>query len=150
MVRRKKLGKVPRFAHPSELAFARLLDYYGIRWEYEPRAFVLRRGPEGQVEVAFRPDFYLPEFDLYIETTTKKPHLMDRKRRQIEALHSLYPDVRCKLLSRSDFELLCKKLKARGAAVEGVELAPAPPTPSPPQSPSAEPPSDQPPSDKKA
>lgn len=105
----------PRFAHPSEEEFARLLDFYGIRWQYEPRTFVLRTGEEGQVEVGFSPDFYLPDFDLFIELTTKKPHLMDRKLRQVEALRAQYPEVQVKLLDRDDFEVLALKLRARGA-----------------------------------
>ncbi len=31
-----------RFAHESEEEFARLLDFYGVRWQYEPRTFPLR------------------------------------------------------------------------------------------------------------
>jgi hypothetical protein len=31
------------FAHPSEEAYARLLDKHGIPWEYEPHTFLLER-----------------------------------------------------------------------------------------------------------
>ncbi len=31
----------PKFAHPAEEKFARILDYYGIDWEYEPKIFPL-------------------------------------------------------------------------------------------------------------
>ena len=31
-----------RFAHESEEEFARLLDFYGVAWQYEPRTFTLR------------------------------------------------------------------------------------------------------------
>ena len=104
----------PRFAHPSEEEFARLLDFYRIRWEYEPRTFVLREDDRGQVKVGFSPDFYLPDFDLYIELTTKKPHLMNRKLRQVEALRAQQPGLQVELLDRADFEVLAKKLQARG------------------------------------
>ena len=30
------------FAHQSEAEFAKILDFYGVRWEYEPRSFRLR------------------------------------------------------------------------------------------------------------
>lgn len=106
----------PRFAHPSEAEFARLLDFYRIKWKYEPRTFVLREDEEGRIEVGFSPDFYLPDFDLYVETTTKKPHLMNRKLRQVEALRKQHPEVRIELLDRADFEMLAKKLKARERA----------------------------------
>ena len=31
--------KQPVFIHPIEAAFARILDFYGVKWEYEPRTF---------------------------------------------------------------------------------------------------------------
>lgn len=34
-----------RFGHPSEAEFAQILDFYGVRWEYEPRSFLLRTNP---------------------------------------------------------------------------------------------------------
>src|SRR5690242_18798584 len=52
------------FAHPSEQEFARFLDYYRIRWVYEPVAFPIA-WEEGRVTEMFAPDFYLPEHDLY-------------------------------------------------------------------------------------
>lgn len=102
-----------RFAHPSEEEFAQLLEFYRIRWEYEPRTFVLREDESGNVSVGFSPDFYLPDFDLYVEVTTKKPHLMNRKLRQVEALQKQYPDLRIEMIDRADFDVLAKKLKAR-------------------------------------
>lgn len=102
-----------RFAHPSEEDFAKLLEYYRIRWVYEPKTFVLREDEEGRTQVGFSPDFFLPDYDLYIEVTTKKPHLMTRKLRQVEAMRRQYPDVRIELVDRADFEILAKKLKAR-------------------------------------
>jgi len=35
------------FQHPSEREFAKLLDFYGIRWEYEPRTFPLEYNEDG-------------------------------------------------------------------------------------------------------
>lgn len=106
----------PRFAHTSEADFAGLLDFYRIRWRYEPRTFVLREDANGNVEVGFTPDFYLPDYDVYIELTTKKANLMDRKLRQVEALRLQYPETRIELLDRKDFQILAKKLKAPGGA----------------------------------
>lgn len=103
----------PRFAHPSEEEFAGLLEFYRIRWQYEPRTFVLREADGGQVEMGFSPDFYLPDFDLYIEVTTRKPHLMNKKLRKVEALRVQYPQIHIEMLDRSDFAMLAKKLKAR-------------------------------------
>ena len=44
----------------SEGVFARDLDEAGIAWEYEPRRFRLSW-------CSYRPDFYLPEFDIWVE-----------------------------------------------------------------------------------
>ena len=61
----------PRFASPAELECAKVLDYYGVAWEYEPRTFVLERDEAGRVIEAFTPDFYLCEQDLYVEITRR-------------------------------------------------------------------------------
>src|SRR6185312_1154457 len=63
------------FANQSEEIFANLLDFYRIAWEYEPRSFPIQYDREGQATEAFTPDFYLPEFDLYVELTTMKQSL---------------------------------------------------------------------------
>ena len=57
-------GNAPSFAHPSEEEFARMLDFYQIKWLYEPKTFPLEWDSEGNITVAFSPDFYLPEQDL--------------------------------------------------------------------------------------
>src|SRR5262245_7114156 len=62
-------GARRRVAHPSEAEFARLLDFYGVRWEYEPRTFPLAHDEAGRVTLCFTPDFYLPDQDLYVELT---------------------------------------------------------------------------------
>lgn len=97
------------FAHPSEESFARILDYYGIEWEYEPQAFPLEWDEEGNVVEAFTPDFYLPEQDLYIELTTLRPQLVTRKNRKIRRMQELYPDVAIKLFKRGDVRNLMVK-----------------------------------------
>src|SRR4051794_21058893 len=87
------------FSHPAEAEFARLLDFYGIEWQYEPRAFPLE-WQDGRIVRMFRPDFYLPEYDLYIEITVMKQALVRRKNRKLRKLRELYPDVQIKLLYR--------------------------------------------------
>ena len=51
----------PRFANRAELECAKVLDYYGVPWDYEPTTFVLEEDEDGRVVEAFTPDFYLPE-----------------------------------------------------------------------------------------
>ncbi len=101
----------PRFANEAELECAKVLDYYGVPWEYEPRTFVLERDDEGRVVEAFTPDFYLPEQDLYVEITVMKQSLVTRKNRKLRKLRRLYPDVRVKLFYRRDIERLAQRFR---------------------------------------
>ena len=97
------------FAHPAEETFARILEYYGIEWEYEPRTFPLARDAHGNVTEAFAPDFYLPQQDLYIELTTLRPRLTTFKNRRIRLMQELYPDIKVKLFKRRDMRELMLK-----------------------------------------
>ena len=90
------------FVHPIENEFARVLDYYGIRWEYEPRTFALEWDEEKNITQAFSPDFYLPDQDLYVELTTARPKLVTIKNRKIRRMGELYPDVSVQLWKRGD------------------------------------------------
>lgn len=92
-----------KFSHPSEAEFAQLLDFYQINWEYEPTSFILEKDKDGNPLEAFSPDFYLVDFDLYVELTTARQKLIGHKRRKVRRLRELYPDVNIKLLTRDDF-----------------------------------------------
>jgi bifunctional protein TilS/HprT len=91
------------FAHNSERQFAKLLDFYGIEWEYEPRTFTLERDRDGRPAQAFTPDFYLPAYDLYIEITTLNQKLVTKKNRKARRLREMHPDVRIKVLYQRDY-----------------------------------------------
>ena len=99
----------PAFVNDAEVECARILDFHGIPWEYEPRSFVLEEDAEGRVLEAFTPDFYLPEQDAYLEVTVMKQSLITRKNRKIRKLRERYPDVNIKLFTRRDFERLAQK-----------------------------------------
>ena len=101
----------PRFANRAELECAKLLDYYGVAWDYEPRTFVLATDEEGRVTEAFTPDFYLPEQDLYLEVTVMKQALVTRKNRKLRKLRERYPEVNAKLFYKRDFERLGARLR---------------------------------------
>jgi hypothetical protein len=104
-----KPRKALEFAHPSEEEFARLLDFYGIRWEYEPHTFPLQWDEHGNVVEAFSPDFLLVEQNVYIELTTLRQKLIRLKRHKIRELVRLYPDVHIKLWNRRDFEWMLRR-----------------------------------------
>jgi hypothetical protein len=100
---------VPSFANPAEFEYAKMLDYYGVPWLYEPDTFVLERDEAGRVTEAFTPDFYLPEQDLYLEVTVMKQSLVTRKNRKLRKLRALYPDVRIKLFYERDFSRIADR-----------------------------------------
>jgi len=91
-----------KFIHPTEEAFARVLDFYGIEWQYEPRTFPLEWDEDGNVSEAFTPDFYLPSQDLFIELTTVRPQLVTHKNRKMQRMHELYPQINIKLFKRRE------------------------------------------------
>jgi len=102
------------FAHESEAEFARILDFYHIAWQYEPRTFAIEWDDDGNVASSFTPDFYLPDHDLYIELTTAKQPLVTKKNRKIRGVRELYPDVNIKVLYASDYRKLIEKFAASG------------------------------------
>jgi hypothetical protein len=119
-----------RFAHNSERQFAKLLDFYGITWEYEPRTFTLQWDRQQRPMQAFSPDFYLPAYDLFIEITTLNQKLVTKKNRKARRLRELYPDVNVRVLYQRDYlHLLVKygleppsQLVRAGAPADGPPL----------------------------
>jgi cytidylate kinase len=100
---------IKEFGHPSEQVFANLLDFYGIAWDYEPRSFPLQWDKDGKVSEAFTPDFYLPEFNLYVELTTMKQANVTRKNRKIRLLRAIYPHVNIQVFYQKDVQDLVTK-----------------------------------------
>jgi hypothetical protein len=98
-----------KFAHNSEKEFSKILDFYRIKWEYEPKTFTLHFDMEGNPMVSFTPDFYLPDLDLYIELTTLNQKLVTKKNYKIKKLKELYPDINIKLFYKKDYNSLLFK-----------------------------------------
>lgn len=97
------------FAHESEKEFARILDFYRIKWEYEPKTFTLEWDNNNIPKKSFTPDFYLPDLDLYIELTTLNQKLVTKKNGKIKKLRELYPDINIKLFYKKDYNSLLFK-----------------------------------------
>jgi len=110
------------FSHPAEEMFAKILNFYGVGWEYEPKTFDLEFDSNGIVKLAFTPDFYLPDQDLYIELTTLRPQLANIKNKKIRLMHDLYPEIKIKLMKRRDIrDLLIKYgLFEEAASIKGT------------------------------
>lgn len=108
----------PEFSHPTEEIFAKLLDFYRIPWQYEPRSFPLQWDKDGRVMEAFTPDFYLPEFDLYVELTTMKQSLVTRKNHKIKLLRAIYPHINIQVFYQKDIQDLILKYDLSRAEIE--------------------------------
>src|SRR3954462_1842564 len=97
------------FAHASEAEMSRILDFYAVRWEYEPHTFPILWNLDGDVVESFSPDFYLPDLDLYLEMTTLRQKLVRKKNRKLRRLRELYPEINIKLFYARDFRALMLK-----------------------------------------
>jgi hypoxanthine phosphoribosyltransferase len=104
------------FAHASEAEMARILDFYGVRWEYEPTTFPILWNLDGAVVESFAPDFYLPDLEVFLEMTTLKQRLVRKKNRKLRRLRELYPDIRIKLFYARDFRAMMLKYGRLGLA----------------------------------
>ncbi len=80
-----------------------------MAWEYEPVEFTLEWTREGEPASAFRPDFYLPAHDLFIEITTLNQRLVTKKNRKVRRLRALHPDLKIKVLYQRDYQNLLLK-----------------------------------------
>jgi len=97
------------FAHESEKEFAKILDFYRIKWEYEPRTYTLEWDEDDVPIMSFTPDFFLPELDLYIELTTLNQKLVTKKNGKIKKVRELYPEINVKLFYKKDYNSLLFK-----------------------------------------
>ena len=107
------------FAHASEAEMARILDFYAVRWEYEPHTFPILWNLDGDVVESFSPDFYLPDLDCYLEMTTLRQKLVRNKNRKLRRLRELYPSTNIKLFYARDFRALMLKY-GKHALVAGL------------------------------
>ena len=121
------LDEIP-FAHASERVAAEILDFYRINWLYEPKTFPLEWDGKGNVIVSFSPDFYLVDFDLYIELTTMSQKLVTKKNRKVRRLKELYPDVNIRIFYQKDFKRLLARFGIASTALahaDGGGVVPA-------------------------
>ncbi len=79
-----------------ETLFAQFLELSGIVWLYESKRFDLG-------DCTYCPDFYLPEFDCYIEI---KGWWRDNTRKRFKLFKQEYPDKNIKLLMQKDLQEL--------------------------------------------
>jgi len=101
--------KNKKFVHQSEDDFVKVLDMYHIEWKYEPTTFPIEWDAEGNVTMAFTPDFYLPAYHSYVELTTMKQKYVALKRKKLRKLRALYPEINVIILYKNDINKLLRK-----------------------------------------
>lgn len=99
----------PILKNQSEEEFAKILDMYQIDWKYEPKTFPIEWDAEGNITMAFSPDFYLTKFDTYIELTTMDQKYVTLKNRKVKRLRELYPGTNIKIVYKKDFYSLIER-----------------------------------------
>lgn len=86
-----------------------MLDELHILWVYEPTLFVLKEDEAGNPKEGFRPDFYLPKQDIYIEVTMGKQSNVTGKNRKARLAHEVH-GVRVWIVYGRDFRRLKDRL----------------------------------------
>jgi cytidylate kinase len=102
---------VPVFKNPSEADFAKILDMYQIDWKYEPKTFPVEWDAEGNVTLAFSPDFYLTKFNTYLELTTMSQKYVTQKNKKMKKMRELYPGTNVKIIYKKDFYSLIDRFR---------------------------------------
>ena len=106
--------ETPVFKNETEAEFAKILDMYGIEWMYEPKTFPIEWDAEGNIKMAFSPDFYLPKFDLYLELTTMDQKYVTKKNKKARMVMDLYPGTNVRIVYKKDFQELAERLRSFG------------------------------------
>lgn len=96
------MDDIPEMKNESEVDFAHMLDRYQIEWRYEPKAFPVEWDENGLVTTSFRPDFYLPKFDLYLELTTMDQRYVRKKNRKTRLAKERY-GINVRIVYRRDY-----------------------------------------------
>ena len=84
-----------------ELKYAKYLDQHNIKWLYEPKAFDLG-------ETTYRPDFYLPELDSWIEV---KGYWTEEATNKFNLFKKLYSNIKIYIIDKS--ALLRRKIDVK-------------------------------------
>lgn len=119
------------FQHPAEEDFVSLISSHQIDWLYKPVSFTLAKNnsksimrknvKHGNIK-HYEPDFYLPEWDLFVDVVTPRKKLatiMNHKvrakvnisaTRNIRAMRNLYPRIKIELVRPPNFQKLLENL----------------------------------------
>lgn len=92
----KEDGEIIWLRSTYETRIAIILTKFGIKWEYEPRRFIINT-------TTYSPDFYLPEYDIWWEV---KGYMRDSARIKIKQFFIWYPKEVLRILYKDDIDKL--------------------------------------------
>ena len=94
------------FRSAWEANIARLFNAMKIKWEYEPKTFYFEKIRRGCI--SYTPDFYLPEYDVWIEV---KGWMDDKSRTKLKRFAKYYPNEKLELIDSKRYREIEKKAK---------------------------------------
>lgn len=91
-----------RFRSTWEVNFARILNYWGLKWKYEPKRFYFENG------TSYLPDFYVEKDNCYVEISGyySKPKL-----EKLGNFYREYPNEKISLIGEEIYKDLIKEFK---------------------------------------
>jgi hypoxanthine phosphoribosyltransferase len=101
-----------------------LLDFYDVEWLYEPHEYPVEWDDEAQPTKFFRPDFFLPGENVYIEITTMNQKLVTKKNKKVRKFRELYPGTHIKIFYQRDYLNLLVKYGLAPAQRDDEMVAP--------------------------
>lgn len=104
------------FANSTQADFAGALDSYQIAWHYKPRTFAIEWDDDGNFVDSLTPDFYLPEYDQYVELASPEYRFAEKKR-CVLLLRRHHPEIRITLISPPEVDSLVERLILLGGRV---------------------------------
>ena len=90
------------FRSTWEANYARVLNLLNIKWLYESKVFYFKDS-KGELIDSYRPDFYLPETDGYVEV---KGYATPEFKKKWSLFREQYPDVKITLLDCKQYKKL--------------------------------------------
>lgn len=92
------------FRSMMEANVARYYNFVGIKWEYEPREFKfpIERGIR-----FYKPDFYLPDTDTYIEC---KGWFDPKSKTRMKRMAKYFPEVKVHIMDWVEYKALAKQV----------------------------------------
>jgi hypothetical protein len=91
-----------------EANVARILKHFSIEYSFEQKSFLLNKPEGGQTR--YTPDFYLPQYDTYIEV---KGRWYSDGKSKFQLCKEQYPNIKIKLVDGKKYKRLEKRYKRK-------------------------------------